>query len=94
MRPAGTLYSGEQHVRLMRGVRAAREQGAEVSVSILSAGDGVVEEGQMIAPYEMTFNTMKKKESRAWATMLGIQKRVREVLAAPSDMTLILLGDR
>ena len=94
MRPAGMLYAGEQHVRLMRGVETAREQGAKISVSILSAGYGVVKEGQMIAPYEMTFNTMKKKESRAWATMLGIQEGVREVLAAPSDMTLILLGDR
>jgi hypothetical protein len=94
MRPAGLLYAGEQHVRLMNGVQAAREQGATVSVSILSAGYGVVEEGQSIAPYEMTFNTMKKKESQAWATMLEIQKGVREVLDAPSDMTLILLGDR
>jgi hypothetical protein len=94
MRPAGLLYSGEQHVRLMTGVQAAREQGAKVSVSILSAGYDVVEEGQLIAPYEMTFNTMKEKESQAWATMLGIQKGVRQVLDAPSDMTLILLGDR
>ena len=94
MRPAGMLYSGEQHVRLMKGVQAAREQGAKVRVSILSAGYGVVEEGQSIAPYEMPFNTMKKKESQAWATMLDIQKGVREALDAPSDMTLILLGDR
>ena len=94
MRPAGMLYAGQQHVRLMRGVEAAREQGAEISVTILSAGYGVVKEGQMIAPYEMTFNKMKKKECRAWATMLGIEKGVREVLDAPSDMTLILLGDR
>jgi hypothetical protein len=94
MRPAGMLYTGEQHVRLMRGVEAAREQGAQISVTILSAGYGVVKEGQMIAPYEMTFNTMKKKESRAWATMLGIQESVRKVLDVPSDMTLILLGDR
>lgn len=94
MRPAGMLYAGEQHVRLMRGVEAARELGAEISVTILSAGYGVVKEGQMIAPYEMTFNTMKKKESRAWATMLGIQESVREVVDAPSDMALILLGDR
>lgn len=94
MRPAGMLYAGEQHGRLMRGVEAAREQGAEISVTILSAGYGVVKEGQVIAPYEMTFNTMKKKESWVWATMLGIQKGVREVLDASSDMTLILLGDR
>ena len=94
MRPAGMMYAGEQHVRLMRGVQSAREQGAKVSISILSAGYGVVEEERLIAPYEMTFNTMKKKESHAWATMLGIQEGVREVLDAPSDMTLILLGDR
>ena len=94
MRPAGMLYAGEQRVSLMRGVQAAREQDAKVSISILNAGYGVVEEGQMIAPYEMTFKTMKKKESHAWATMLGIQESDRKVLDVPSDMTLILLGDR
>lgn len=94
MRPAVALYSGEQHVRLMRGVHAAREQGAAVSVTILSAGYGLIPEEQLIAPYEMTFNGMKKKESHAWATMLGIRESIRAVLDADADLVLILLGER
>ena len=38
LRPAQEIYTGEQHVRLMRGVAKARKAGMECAVSILSAG--------------------------------------------------------
>ena len=46
-RPAGEIYAGEQHVRLMGGVRSIREVTGkelriEVAVHILSAGYGVI----------------------------------------------------
>lgn len=39
--PAEDLYLGEQHVRLMRGVRAARTAGHQVQVFIVSAHHGL-----------------------------------------------------
>lgn len=40
MQAAEEIYIGQQHHRLMRGVRAARSRGVEVDVWILSAGMG------------------------------------------------------
>ncbi len=99
MRPAAELYSGEQHVRLMRGVRAYRElaplngDGPSLSLWILSAGYGLVPHDRQLAPYECTFATMRKKELRAWADQLNVPADIRRVLAQPYDLGLLLLGD-
>src|SRR5690349_9429055 len=66
--PAGEIYTGEQHVRLMRGVSAVRDSQLSAfsfQLSILSAGYGLIPEDRKIAPYECTFATMKSKELRA-----------------------------
>lgn len=91
--PAEDLYSGMQHVRLMRGVTAARKAGIDVELKILSAGYGLVDAKRMLVPYEATFSTMKKKELREWADVLQIPQSIRESLKQSSDLTLILLGD-
>lgn len=91
--PAEDLYSGRQHVRLMRGVTAARKAGIDVELKILSAGYGLIDAQQKLAPYEATFSTMKKKELREWADVLRIPQSIREALKQPSDLTLVLLGD-
>jgi hypothetical protein len=92
--PAGEMYTGEQHVRLMLGICSARRAGHEVSVWIVSAGYGVVHETHEIAPYEATFNTMSKAEREEWAIRLGIAPDVSAIVATPADLTLLLLSDR
>jgi hypothetical protein len=55
-RPAAALYTGQQHVRLMRGVQTFRDVLATASVPpklelwILSAGYGLVPEGRLLVP--------------------------------------------
>ena len=99
MTPAEFLYSGQQHVRLMRGVRAFRDSSREegrhglLDLQILSAGYGLVPGDRKIAPYECTFQGMKSKELRAWADQLGIPSAIRGLLATPYDLALINLGD-
>lgn len=90
---AGDLYTGEQHVRLMRGVQEYRENGGKCQVMILSAGYGLIPEDRLIAPYECTFSTMKAKELREWAQQLKAHEGIRTVVAAAYDIGLILLGD-
>ena len=91
--PAEDLYSGLQHVRLMRGVRAAREASSiEVDLQILSAGYGLVVADQKLAPYEATFIGMGRKGIDAWAQALGIPSAIRVALAEPCDLCLVLLG--
>lgn len=97
--PAEALYTGQQHVRLMRGVQAFRESrlssnGDDVlDLEILSAGYGIVSGETRLAPYEATFQGMPKGELREWARELGIPAAFRNTVAAPYDLGLILLGD-
>ncbi len=93
---AEQLYTGQQHVRLMRGVNALRESAAariELKLCILSAGYGLIDGARKLAPYECTFAGMKAGELKAWAHRLGVPEAMREVLAQPFDFALVLLGD-
>jgi hypothetical protein len=92
LRAARDLYTGQQHVRLVRGIE--RQAGRlDIDLWVLSAGYGVVPGARKLAPYEVTFAGMKKGELRRWADLLGIPSAVRELLARPYDLALILLGD-
>ena len=97
--PAEELYTGQQHVRLMRGVRAFREKhptngaGPALELHILSAGYGLISGDRKLAPYEATFQGMKAKELRSWADALGVPAAIRGLLSQPFDLCLLLLGD-
>jgi hypothetical protein len=92
---AEDLYTGQQHLRLMDGVRGVRESfGADnVELFILSAGYGLIGSGRGIVPYECTFQGMKKGELRDWAEHLKVGDEARRVFRTPADFTLVLLGD-
>jgi hypothetical protein len=94
--PAETLYTGQQHVRLMRGVEAFRSQvnsGSVLDLKILSAGYGLVNSGDLLAPYEATFQGMPARQLREWGDTLKIPDAVRSSLTGPYDLALVLLGD-
>lgn len=95
MTPAEDIYTGQQHKRLMRGVKAIRDRRPDVQVRVyvLSAGYGLVDGKQSLAPYEATFTGMKGAEIRAWAKQLGIPQGVREALSQPFDVGFMLLGE-
>ncbi|MHB0885791.1 MAG: DUF6884 domain-containing protein [Bacillota bacterium] len=95
MRPAAQMYSGDQHVRMMRGVKYLRRAlGPDtVNVWILSAGYGLIEESRMIAPYEATFNAMGRREAAAWAEKLSAGRGVRAAIVGV-PLALFLLGER
>lgn len=82
LRPAGVMYTGQQHVRAMRGVQAMRgvlgQQG--VDVAIISAGYGLVQESRMIAPYDVTFTGMSWRAIRERGARLGLPRAVRTEL--------------
>ena len=91
--PAEKLYRGQQHVRLMRGVEDARELGHVVSVSIVSAGYGLLGGDEAVAPYECTFQGMSSRERREWARHLALAESVGGLLERPADTVIVLLGD-
>jgi hypothetical protein len=98
--PAEDLYTGQQHVRLMRGVRALwtaplanGDPRPTADLFILSAGYGFVPGDRRIAPYECTFTGMHGKTLRAWADTLGVPATFRQLLRRQYDLALVLLSD-
>lgn len=94
MRPAGAMYSGRQHLALMRGVAKIRERfGPEaVAVQIISAGYGLISEQQLIAPYNATFRGMPRRMASSWALFLGIADAVRNTIR-DWRLVIFLLGE-
>ncbi len=92
--PAEALYTGLQHVRLMRGVGAVRSAvGIDLDLCVLSAGYGLVDAKRPLAPYEATFAGMKRDDLQAWAQRLNVPQDIRHRLAQPFDVALVLLGE-
>ena len=95
---ASELYTGQQHLRLMRGVNTVSGNNngtpvAEIDLWVLSAGYGLVPGKQKLAPYECTFLGMKAKQLRDWADEINAPQDFRKVVADKYDLGLILLGD-
>ena len=94
--PAGEMYTGQQHARLMRGVEYVRSgppPRIHVDLYVVSAGYGLVHEKHPIVPYECTFNTLSSNESRKLILRTGVVESFRRLVAEPSDCTLVLLGN-
>jgi hypothetical protein len=92
--PAGEIYTGQQHVRLIRGIEGVKEiKNLKIDLHILSAGYGMIPADQVVVPYECTFATMKTKELRQWADKLQVPQDFRETVGAKYDIGLVLLGD-
>lgn len=96
MRPAGEMYTGQQHRHLMDGVRAIRRRRTDVRVdlAIISGGYGVVSEERPIAPYERAFNERSKADVQDLAQRLNIPRDARQFLAPSVDLILVLLGEK
>jgi hypothetical protein len=76
----------------VRRIRARYGKKA-VELRIVSAGYGLVNEEQMLAPYNVTFNNMRGSAARDWARRLNIPADVRSCLA-PYPLVIVLLGER
>jgi uncharacterized protein DUF6884 len=94
-RPAASMYTGFQHVYLMRGIAALQTAlgPAGVDLRIVSAGYGLIRSDRRICAYDVTFNDMSRGEARAWAQQLGVPQEVREAIR-DADLAIFLLGSR
>ena len=92
--PASQLYTGYQHLQVMKGVNHLRDAlGSEViDLMILSAGYGLIPEDQIIVPYEVSFNTMTGQEIDEWSRFLDIHRSLEQAIHN-YDLIFILLGE-
>ena len=93
--PAGQMYTGSQHLRLMEGMSILRQNrvAETIDLSILSAAYGLIGEDEKIVPYEVTFNTMTSEEVDRWATTLNIHIDF-EKKTQVYDLIFVLLGEQ
>lgn len=93
--PASQMYTGQQHLRAMEGVKVLRSCFGQqaVDLKILSAGYGLISEDKNIVPYSVTFNEMKGREIDRWAQVLGVHEDFEQAIVA-YDLVFVLLGDK
>jgi hypothetical protein len=93
--PALAMYTGKHHRLVVEGVRAVRERWGEglLDVAVLSGGYGLLDAGQIIIPYDVTFDQFTERELAEWAAGLGIRERAAE-LASGYDLVFYLLSGR
>lgn len=87
------MYTGKQHLELMKGIQNFRKQGGKIDLAIISAGYGVLRENDVIVPYEVTFNSMSSKKIVAWSEQLEITQDFQELIKG-YDLVFLLLGDK
>lgn len=92
MRPAGELYTGMQHLQVRQGMQVLHEAGIPVRGVVVSAGYGVVPWDRQLAPYDVTFSTMGKRELDDWAKALRVRETLEEELR-DADLVVFLLGE-
>ena len=93
---AESLYAGQQHVRLMRGVRAYRAAHRPLGplrLHILSAYHGLVPAARRVATYDHTFAGQPRDVVREHARQLGVPDRIRALLKPRYGLGVLLLGD-
>ena len=91
--PAAKMYTGQQHTLLMEGVNQVRACHGQSSldVAIISAEYGLLNENDVIAPYNVTFQGMKKAEILEKSRRLQLRERVAALIAR-YDVVFFLLG--
>jgi hypothetical protein len=93
---AETLYAGQQHLRLMKGIsayRAAGEPAGPLRFRILSALHGLIDADDRIAAYDHSFVGMRAGVIREEGVRRGVPASIRAELAQPFAVGLLLLGD-
>ncbi|MHA1924599.1 MAG: DUF6884 domain-containing protein [Candidatus Thorarchaeota archaeon] len=93
--PARELYTGFQSTELLRGVEILRAiDKVEVRLLILSAGFGLLEENEIVPPYECSFSQMSKSKIRERSAVLRIEEDYKKLHETRFDLTYLALGKK
>jgi len=93
---AESLYAGQQHVRLMRGVedyRAAGQPAGKLGLHILSAFHGLLRADRQISSYDHSFSGLPTAAIRRQGRERNVPSDVRKLLSKPFRLGVLLLGD-
>jgi hypothetical protein len=93
---AESLYAGQQHVRLMRGVREYRDAAhpaGQLHFHILSAFHGLLPAHKSIASYDQSFSGLPVEAIRRLGRAMNVPRDIRKLLSRPVDLAILILGD-
>jgi hypothetical protein len=93
---AESLYAGQQHLRLMRGVEQYRNAGQPAGglrFRILSAFHGLLAPRQPISSYDHSFSGLPTAAIRRQGRKKNVPEDIRKLLGKPFDLGVLLLGD-
>ena len=90
--PAAKMYTGQQHKLVLEGLEQVRGDCAEsdIDLSIISAGYGLLRADEPIVPYDVTFTGLSVKELRARSDILGIHRKVGNLIKGYELVFLLL----
>jgi hypothetical protein len=97
LRTAESLYLGQQHLRLMRGVKTYRENehpAGPLRLRILSAFYGLLSPTKRVATYDHTFSGLPAEAIRREAHEKDVPSSIRRELKRPLAAAVLLLGDQ
>ena len=91
--PAAEMYRGSGHLHLMKGVRNLRRCFGRgiVDLRIISPGYGLLNEDDLIVPYNYTFDDLTQEEIPQRSRVLGIHEEI-ECLLSSYDLAFFLLS--
>jgi hypothetical protein len=83
------MYTGQQHKRLLRGM----EGRSDLRLKVVSAGYGLLDEDDLVQPYNVTFAGMSQGDLASWSRTLRLPDAVKALCREPwwTGM-LVLLG--
>lgn len=90
--PARDLYAGRQQRYISEAVNRLRNAGDDIDRVFISAGFGVVDERELLPPYNVTFNDLTADELDARADLLDIETEIRALLEDDYDLIVFALG--
>ncbi len=88
---AGNLYTGEQAKFIRKSIEVLRLF-CSVENLILSAGFGLVDEKELLPPYECSFTNKTKKEIQILAKNLSIPDEVKRIAEKNYELVYLALG--
>lgn len=92
---ANDLYAGKQQKRITEAVHKLRRKNHEVDRYFISAGFGLVSDGQRLPPYEATFNSMSKAEIAERKEEFKVTERLTEIINTDDfDVVFLALGSK
>jgi hypothetical protein len=89
------MYTGPQNTELVKAVDLLRSiQSVEVHLIIISAGFGILQEQDLVPPYECSFTNMKMADVRKRSQALKLQSSFIQMTNKGFDLIYLALGKR